>query len=179
VRAQGNAIWQKLPMKEKRRIVRHLRVYWDVHRFRIAPQVEQALDRGISEGRLTITAASLVSARQFGDEIEVTIRRKGAHETKQSFDAVIVTTGPAHTGILSSQSWLAEMAHQGHLILHETGLGIACDENGYALTREIEADPTLFIAGPLARGHFGELMGLPQVSEYAAFIAESVAKSLA
>ncbi len=61
VRAQGQEIWQRLPVAERRRIARHVRPFWDVHRFRIAPQVEAAVERAISAGRLTVLAASVAA----------------------------------------------------------------------------------------------------------------------
>ncbi len=179
LRAQARPIWQGLTVVERRRLVRHLRVFWDVHRFRIAPQVEQALDHAITEGRLEIAAGSILSARRHGDGMQVLIRRRGGAPETLDFDAVVITTGPAHGGILSSQSWFSELAETGRLTMDPTGLGLACNEMGEAL--DVNGDPQLdlLIAGPLARGVFGELMGLPQVSEYAAAIAGQIIGSIA
>ncbi|MGI6246507.1 MAG: FAD/NAD(P)-binding protein [Pseudochelatococcus sp.] len=180
VRKQGQDIWRALPVAERRRLIRHLRPYWDVHRFRIAPQVEQVLDRAIAEGRLTILAASLRDACADADGIHVTLRRKGrAGTVEKVVDAVVVTTGPAHGGILDSQPFLRRQRDDGHLRLCDSGLGIACDRRSRALDAAGAPQDDLFIAGPLARGTFGELMGLPQVSEHALAVAGEVAAVLA
>ncbi|APO78606.1 FAD-NAD(P)-binding domain-containing protein (plasmid) [Rhizobium etli 8C-3] len=178
VRSNGHEIWRNLPLAERQRIVRHLRPYWDVHRFRIAPQVEEVLDRAIADGRLEILAACVAGAKIDGAAIDVFLLRRSGERVEKRFDAVVVTTGPAHGGILQSQMWLHELAQSGHLTLDPTGLGIACNESSEAVGTDGVADSSLLISGPLARGTFGELMGLPQVSEHAVFIAAELAKKL-
>ncbi|SER56887.1 FAD/NAD(P)-binding protein [Rhizobium sp. NFR03] len=179
VRTQAATFWPDLPITERRRIVRHLRVFWDVHRFRIAPQVEQALDLAIENGRLDILAGTVRGAAIEGDRIRVTLKLRGATGTiEQFFDAVVVTTGPAHGGILDSQGWLRDLRNAGHLRLDPTGLGIDCDTESRALDTRSQPNDSLLISGPLARGRFGELMGLPQVSEHARLVATRVASTL-
>ncbi|CZT35709.1 FAD/NAD(P)-binding protein [Rhizobium sp. 9140] len=179
VRTQAATFWPGLSISERRRIVRHLRVFWDVHRFRIAPQVEQALDTAIEAGRLDIVAGSVRQARIEEDRIRVTLKLKGLASTiERLFDAVVVTTGPAHGGILDSQAWLRDLRDAGHLRLDPTGLGIDCDAEFRALNTDGLPNDSLMISGPLARGRFGELMGLPEVSEHARFVAARVAEAL-
>ncbi|HWJ74151.1 MAG TPA: FAD/NAD(P)-binding protein [Kaistia sp.] len=176
VRTQGHAIWAALPPAERRRLVRHLRPYWDVHRFRIAPQVEAALDRRIADGRLTLLAASVQAASHDGETIVVTLRRRRGGVETAAFDAVLVATGPAHGGILQSLPLASSLAEQGLIQADPSGLGILTHHSGHAIDQAGKPVDTLLIGGPLARGTFGELMGLPEVSRYARFIALELAK---
>lgn len=177
LRVQGGEIWRQLPIAERRRLVRLLRPYWDVHRFRIAPQVEGALERLISAGRLSFQAASITGAQVDEDgEISVRLRhRHGKGVLDERYDAVVITTGPGHAGILSSQPFLAGLAADGRLHPDQVGLGIEVDAESRAIGEGGQANKSLYIAGPLARGTFGELMGLPQVTEHAVFVADRVA----
>lgn len=176
VRGHGHDIWRNLPVAERCRIVRHVRPFWDVHRFRIAPQVEEAIDQAIASGRMEVLAASLGKLDRNGDIIEVDLKLRHGPSIKRSFDAVVVTTGPSHGGILESQAWLADLRDKSHLQLDPTGLGISCSERSEAIGAGEEADPSLLISGPLARGTFGELMGLPQITEHAVFVARELAE---
>lgn len=172
LRADAQDIWAALPLAEQRRIIRHLRAVWDVHRFRIAPQVERVLDRALAAGRLQIRAASPIAARIAQDGLQITLRdRHSGDRTEATFDAVILATGPAHGSILASQPLLAGLRDAGELTLCPTGLGIACDRQSRAIGQTGRAEPRLRIAGPLARGTFGELMGLPQVADHAFAVA--------
>lgn len=177
VRAQAQIIWPRLAAAEQRRVVRHLRPFWDVHRFRIAPQVEAVLDRRINLGTLEIIAASLRSAvaDPFKIEVEIKRRQEGTIE-RLAFDRVVITTGPAHGSIITTEPYLASLAHGGWIVRDDAGLGIACDRQGHAIDGKGRAVSDLLVAGPLARGTFGELMGLPQVSDYALQIADEAAR---
>jgi len=179
LRANGGEIWRALSPEARRRVVRHLRPYWDVHRFRAAPQIDAVLDRRLAAGGLEIRKARLgtvgANAREFVVELK-DLRRQTSKQ--QAFDHIVVATGPAHGDILRTQAFLEELAEQGLVSLDSSGLGLKTSLQGRALNCADVASPSLFIAGPLARGTFGELMGMPQVANYAQFIAEEVRKAL-
>lgn len=173
VRAQGQKIWHVLPVSERKRLARHVRPYWDAHRFRTAPQVEQALDTAISSGQLTLRAGSVQQAALAEDRFSVTFHERGKDNLMPLLvDAILVTTGPDHGDILGSQPFLAKLQDEGLLCMCETRLGIACDRNSTALDQHGAPVAGLFIAGPLARGTFGELMGVPQVTEHTILVAD-------
>jgi uncharacterized NAD(P)/FAD-binding protein YdhS len=179
VRNQGQEIWGVLDPVERRRIARHLRPFWDAHRFRAAPQIEAIVEARLARGLLEVKRARLGAVARHGEAFAVELRdlRAGVSRTRL-FDRILVAAGPAHRDILRSQPFLAELAAAGALALDATELGLRVARDGRAIGADGVADPTLFVAGPLARGTFGELMGLPQVSEYAQFIAQQVVDAL-
>ncbi|PBB24393.1 hydroxyacylglutathione hydrolase [Mesorhizobium sp. WSM4308] len=175
VRRQGQLIWQALPLAEQRRVVRHLRALWDVHRFRIAPQVAVVLDRRLVGGTLAFRAASIVGAEEANGRIRVTQRPRRRHNLiVEAFDSVIVTTGPAHADILRTNTAIASLGHLGLVRLDPTGLGLETDGQGRAVGASGHPVDNIFISGPLARGSVGELMGLPEVTEHAEGIAAEI-----
>jgi uncharacterized NAD(P)/FAD-binding protein YdhS len=179
LRSQGTAIWQTLPLDERRRLLRHLRPFWDVHRFRIAPQVEAIFDRKLSDGSLHVRQASLVSIGANAQRLLVTMRNRRVRKTEAvPFDAVVLATGPAHGRVFDDDPLLASLHRAGLARPDPLHLGIDVDGNGRAIRTNGDANADIFVAGPLARGTFGELMGLPDVAVYAARIAGEVAGRL-
>lgn len=173
LRAQGGGIWRALPFAERMRLIRHLRPFWDTHRFRVAPQIEAVLERRIAGGSLAIKAGRVILAKRDSDNFRVALRYRNGVTCVEHFDAVVATTGPAHDTILSSQPFMHELAQNGLLQLDPTRLGILVDRCSRAVGSD-GAIASLFVIGPLARGTFGELMGLPEVAKHSSFVAAAI-----
>jgi uncharacterized NAD(P)/FAD-binding protein YdhS len=178
VRANGQKLWRQLGSADRRRFLRHLRVYWNSHRYRIAPQIEKILVDKQQDQTLHVLAASLISAIREGDKINVLIRpRRGQAEKVKSIlaDRVILTTGPSHGSVVQQNPALRSLAGLGLLKADELRLGVKVDELGRVVSQDGASNPTLLVVGPLAREQYGELMGLPQVAAQPDAVAAHVA----
>lgn len=172
VRDQGGAIWDALPSAERSRLVRHLRTFWDVHRFRVAPPVEEVVERRLRLGRLEIVAARLVEARETPNGIAVAWRPRGGDAVDSAtFGAVVVTTGPDHGAVLQSNPAFRSLAAHGLLRADPNGLGLLVTDRCRSVDAAGMPSDSLLVAGPLARGHVGELMGVPEVTRHAEHVA--------
>ncbi|MET0905981.1 MAG: FAD/NAD(P)-binding protein, partial [Tardiphaga sp.] len=57
LRPYTQRLWRELPPASKRRFLEHARAWWDVHRHRMAPEVEARIMDVLCAGRLTVMAA--------------------------------------------------------------------------------------------------------------------------
>lgn len=179
LRKQGRAIWAALPVPEKRRLVRHLRRFWDVHRFRLPPQASMLMAQGFRDGWLHSMAGEIIEATCGEGRLFISFRHAfGGGRENLVFNRLVMTTGPAHHSVLESQPWLASMHERGLLVADAVGLGIACSTRSLALNAAGEEISGLYIAGPLARGTFGELMGVPEIGAQTAAIAADIVESI-
>ena len=180
LRVQARTVWGALTVGERRRLLRHLRPFWDVHRFQCAPQIAAVVASGQAAGWLTVLAATPVAAHGQPDGIAVTLRRRGSTATETVRVAAVVNcTGPGHRSVVAAHPLLHSLAGAGHLRADPCRLGIDVDEASRVLDAGGTAWADLFVAGPLARGIHGELMGLPQVTTQPREVAASVARLLA
>jgi len=155
-------LWPKLPVAEKRRYLRQLRPWYDVHRFRSPPQNQAMVDAAIGEGRIRFIAARLksVSTDGPGRRIAVTWRRPGDDEAQQqAFDAVINCTGPDALAGLSANPFLVSAMQRGWLRRDACAIGLEVDANGRAVGADGSARPAVRVVGPPTVGTFGDPIG--------------------
>ncbi len=178
LRRDAPVAWNALDLAEQRRLLRHLRPYWDAHRFQSAPQIDRALDAARRDGALVVRAASLVAARAEGERVAVTLRPRAAPDAPDTVlvGTVIDCTGPGHRSVVDTSPVLRSLAEAGLIQADATRLGLATDRQSRALDRQGVAARDLFVLGPLARAAHGELMGLPQVSTQPRAVAGLVAR---
>lgn len=183
LREQGPQIWAGLGDDGRRRLLRHLRTWWDVHRYRLPPQTEAVVSRLTASGRLRYLAGHLLDAAEAAGsdaaagELRIDWRPRGAAQAlSQSFDHVIVTTGPAQDRCIGANPALGALERLGLIAPCPLGLGLATTDGCVAVTAQGRAGQQVLVAGPLARGHIGELVGAPECAAHAREIASRIAR---
>ncbi len=173
VRAQGPKIWAALPLDERRRLVRHLRPYWDANRFRMSPQAAAVLAQREQSGKTELIKARVVSARRDGSCFAIELAKAGQNVLRR-YDRIVLATGPSHKDIFREPPF-ASLASAGLIAIDPAELGLSVTPESEAIAASGRIVHDLFVAGPLARGTFGELMGLPEVARHAQFVANEIA----
>src|SRR5690606_31042348 len=88
-------LWGAADTEQRRRFLRHLRPWWDVHRHKLAPAVGATIDAMLAGARLAVAAGRLLSVTPVGGGAEVSFRLRGQDEVERLRAARIVNcTGP-------------------------------------------------------------------------------------
>lgn len=174
LRPHSHALWQSLDGGQQRRFLRHARPWWDVHRHRIAPEVARTIHRLISEGQLEIVAGRVVASERSGDDLEVTIRRRGASSPHaMRFAFAFNCTGPLHSLGRTKDPLLRSLLDAGAVRPDHLGIGLDIDASSRAAPAE-----RLWALGPLTKGRYWEIIAVPDIREQAAAVAEDIAREL-
>lgn len=153
-------LWPALPLAEKNRFLRHLRVWYDIHRFQLPSPVEARIAEAEAAGQLSFEAASCVSAAGCGGALSVVLRpRGGGAPRRETFDAVVNCTGPGMRPDRSPNPLVRTLAARGYAAPHPAGIGFSVDDDCRAVGGDGRADPHLRIVGPPTYGAFADQQG--------------------
>ncbi len=172
LRPLSQQLWQLMAPDEQRRFLRHARIWWEVHRHRIATQVHDRVRRMMDEGRLQVMAGRLTSSRAVEDRyaLSVTARGTGAMVEVEA-GLVLNCTGPSH-GLRDQGDRLIAQMHAGGLVRPDAlGLGIEIDSSD-----RISGADHAYAIGPITRGRYWEIIAVPDLREKAANIAAMIAR---
>lgn len=167
------AVWRALPIEAQQRFLRHLRVWWDVHRHRAAPEIAAKAQALQESGRLRVLAGEIVSANKAGKTIEVYHRQRGSmvrHRLEVS--AVVNCTGANPDLTRSTDILISQLIGEGIARPHPTGYGFDLDDNARVIGTSGVAQPGIYAIGPITQGGFWESTAVPEIRARAAAIAE-------
>ena len=179
IRTQTPALWSSWPDAERRRFLRHVRPYWDVHRHRAAPAIHERIERMREEGRLHVEAARLISLELHGDGVAATIAPRGGGALVTLAAArVINATGPGVDYRAWDDPLVRALFDRGWIRPGPLGFGLDATTEGAILDGDGRASATLTTLGPTLRGSLWETTAVPEIRAQAARLATRILADL-
>jgi uncharacterized NAD(P)/FAD-binding protein YdhS len=175
LRIQSEYLWSRLTRADQRRFLRHLKAFYDVHRYRMTPETYELIEAAEARGQVEIFAAHLVRAEAMATGFGAVIRRRGAPADEHLAVAAIVNcTGPKQSLAADPTTFLGAVMAAGIARVDPLGLGLAVDRD----FRAIGGAPNVYAIGPLTRERFGDTYGAPEIQIHAERLAGQLAIAL-
>ena len=164
LRPHTQALWASSPPERRKRFLRHLRPYWDVHRHRIAPEIGDRIEAMQRQGRLSFEAGKLVSVDPAGGAARVIWRRRGAAHTEElSIARIVNCTGPRGDVTRSGEPLLDQLSAAGRIGPDPCRIGIDIDVDCRVIASDGTPAASLYAIGPMTRGALWEVVAVPDI----------------
>jgi uncharacterized NAD(P)/FAD-binding protein YdhS len=164
LRPHSQRLWREMSLVERRRFLRHLRPWWDVHRHRAAPQVMARIAQARERGQLRIVAAKVTAMAI--EEAGVVVRaqpRGRACFVEHRGARLIDCTGLNGDCTRLDQPLLKQMLESGLLRPDPLRLGVDVAADGALIDRDGNPAADLFALGPITKGAFWEILAVPDL----------------
>jgi uncharacterized NAD(P)/FAD-binding protein YdhS len=164
LRPHTPALWQSLDDAGRHRFLRRLLPWWDIHRHRLAPTAARRLDQLLRSGRVRVLAAQLQSTARVGNELQLTLRPRGAIATREiTVGTVINCTGPAYDVAALAEPLVIQLRNAGLICPDPLRIGIAVDARYRVLGPDGGPTPGLYYVGPMLKSRYWEAIAVPEL----------------
>lgn len=164
LRPHTQDLWRRHSADEQRRLLRHARPYWDVHRHRLAPAVAARIDALTGAGRLAFHAGKVRSAAPTDGGVAVSWRPRNSAGVEQVVvDRIINCTGPDGDLARSSNALVKGLLESGLVRPDAHRLGLDVDRLGRVFDAGGRAQGQLYAVGPLTKGEAWEMVAVPDI----------------
>ncbi len=178
LRSVTQDLWMAAGREERRRFLRHLRPWWEVHRHRIAPEIGATIEAMQADGRLQAIAGKIMSAQADGDAAIVAYRPRGAGDVQRLRVARLINcTGPEMDISRAGDPLLSALLASGRLRLDPLRIGLDVDPACAAIDAHGNVSDSLSVIGPVTRGTFWECIAVPDIRIQADRIARRLASA--
>lgn len=174
LRGQTAGIWQSWSAPERRRFLRHVRPYWEVHRHQVPPSVQQELEQALASGALRVTAGRLLGVRDEAELAVLEVRPRGGTASVELRAGHIVNcTGTCASPRRAAVPLVQQLLDDGMLQADAFGLGVDTGADCSVLGAGGRPTPGLYYIGPWLRAGYWEATAVPELRRFAAGIARA------
>ena len=160
LRNEIHMIWQAMNLPDKKRFLRHVLPYWNIHRHRVHWVLADLLAELEDEDQLKIFAGRI-------ERVEngmANIRLRHSHELFQvAVKHVINCMGPALSMSTKDQPLIHSLAQQGIAQFDPLKLGFAVDKNGALKLANNKTSINFYALGQYRRGNLWEISAVPEI----------------
>jgi uncharacterized NAD(P)/FAD-binding protein YdhS len=175
MRPHTPAIWRSLSSADQRRFLAGLHRLWDVHRFRMAPEVAERFAQSRRAGRVIVEPASIWGFEPSRRGARVTLRPADRDACKTvDVDRVINCTGPGGDVNRHATPLLADLLATGTARPDRLSLGLDVEEGGRLIDASGAPVPNVHLIGCLRKGVEWEAIGITEIRDQAAATARAV-----
>jgi uncharacterized NAD(P)/FAD-binding protein YdhS len=165
-------LWERMPVSERQRFLRHARPLWDVHRHRLPDATATVLKDLARAHKLEVGAGHLMGFAPETTRIRVTWRARGEQSTRTLIvDRVVNCTGPDYDPRRSRDPLLRSLLAEGIAVADPLGLGLRTGPFGALVDTRGRTASNLFYVGPLLRADHWEATAVQELRVHAERLA--------
>ncbi|HEY6989196.1 MAG TPA: FAD/NAD(P)-binding protein [Bryobacteraceae bacterium] len=168
MRPVTNDIWRQLEPCEQRRVLRHLKTWWDIHRHRMAPEIGAKIAAAQAVGRIVVHAGRLKQIPSDG-RAEISLRAGGAMAL--DIQRIINCTGSDEDYRQTANPLMRSLLASGRIAANPIGKGLHTSEHGELYDADGASAGWLLTLGPPRLGGLFETTAVPELRKQAEALA--------
>lgn len=171
IRCNLQDIWAQMDERNKKRFMRHVLSYWNVHRHRVHEKLSELLNKMQQAGQLEIMSGRLIGVSEQG----VTARLRHQQETKLfPVTHLINCMGSSNHISAKDQPMLAALMQRGNVCHDELKLGLLTNRKYELITAQGKVLPACYTLGPPMRGVVWECVAVPEIRQQCKELAQQL-----
>jgi uncharacterized NAD(P)/FAD-binding protein YdhS len=172
LRPHTQLLWQELAPDDKRRFLRHLRSWWEIHRHRVAPSVAARIAAARERGALQILSGRLEQVELAEDGLLASWRPRGADALQElAVQRIINCSGPETDCDRLADPLIGQLLEAGLVRPDPYRLGLKATRHGALIGQDDRPRAGLLGVGPIVRGALWEIVSVAEIRSQAEQVA--------
>jgi uncharacterized NAD(P)/FAD-binding protein YdhS len=170
IRPETQVLWQSLSLEEKRRFLRHLRPYWEIHRHRVAPKIFGLLQEILNSHQLQVMAGKVQKFAVTPKGVDVFVKPRHSNNkelTRLTVNRVINCTGSECDYRQFQHPLIVNLRDRGLMSPDPLNLGLDVASNGALIGEKGVVSSWLYTLGSPRKGCLWETTAIPEIRQHA------------